>query len=149
MLGIQKVSKNRRGHRFIHPGGDLPNCRHPSHGPPYNGIGLRQRDVTPSLVGTSGEERMKVIRSVHGWALKPYLNVHRIIGVVVRSSHGISRERLVEEVSQITNSKNAYGAVASLLTSKSNAYGRVLEDVGGVIRLHPDVEEEVRSVHWS
>lgn len=28
-------------------------------------------------------------------------------------------------------------------------YGRVLEEVAGVIRLHPSIEQEVRSFHWS
>jgi hypothetical protein len=97
----------------------------------------------------SAEERMLVIRRVQGWASKPHLNVHRIIAIVVRSSGGVSRDELVNEAARITNTKNAYGAVASLLTSKSNAYGRVLEDVGGIIRLHPAVEPEVRSFRWS
>jgi hypothetical protein len=102
-----------------------------------------------ALVAMSDEERMQVIRRVREWAAKPNLNVHRIIGIVVRSSEGISRDELVKEAALITTSKNAYGAVASLLTSKANAYGRVLEDVGGIIRLHPNVAEEVRSFRWS
>jgi hypothetical protein len=97
----------------------------------------------------SAEERILVIRRVRGWASKPQLNVHRIIGIVVRSTHGLPRYELVNEVERITNSKNAYGAVASLLCSKSSAYGRALEDVSGIIRLHPAVEEEIRSFQWS
>jgi hypothetical protein len=92
---------------------------------------------------------MLVIRRVEEWASKPHLNVHRIIGIVVLSNGGISRDQLVKEATRITNSKNAYGAVASMLTSNANAYGRVLEDVGGIIRLHPSVEEAVRSFRWS
>lgn len=97
----------------------------------------------------SAEERASVIRKAQEWALKPHLNVHRIIAIVVRSGNGMSRDDLVKEVARSTNSQNAYGSVASLLTSKGNAYGRVLEDVGGVIRIHSAVEQEVRSLRWS
>jgi hypothetical protein len=104
---------------------------------------------TSDIVGMPAEEQMLVIRRVREWASKPHLNVHRIIGIVVRSDSGISRDQLVNEAAQITNSKNAYGAVASLLTSKANAYGRVFEDTDGIIQLHPAVEKEVRSCQWS
>jgi hypothetical protein len=96
----------------------------------------------------SAEERILVIRRIRGWASKPHLNVHRIFGIVVRSNHGVPRDDLVAEAARVTNSKNAYGAVASLLTSKSNAYGRALEDVYGIIRLHPAVEKEIRAFEW-
>ncbi len=97
----------------------------------------------------SVDERLLVSRRVRGWASKPNLNVHRIIGIVVRSGSGVSRNQLVSDVARITNSKNPYGAVASLLTSSGNAYGHVLEEVAGIIRLHPSIEQEVRSFRWS
>lgn len=113
------------------------------------------RGVSPTALGASGiigmsvDERLLVSRRVRGWASTPNLNVHRIIGIVVRSGSGVSRNQLVSDVARITNSKNPYGAVASLLTSSGNAYGHVLEEVAGVIRLHPSIEQEVRSFHWS
>ena len=97
----------------------------------------------------SDEERKLVNQRVRDWASKPHLNVHRIIGIVVRSTDGVPRDHLVSEATRITNSKNAYGAIASLLTSRGNAYGRVLEDEDGIIRLHPSVADEVCSFCWS
>ena len=76
------------------------------------------------------------------------MNVHRVIAIVVRSGNGLSRDALIAEIGRIIPTKNAYGTVASLLTSKGNAYGRVLEDVG-IIRLHCDVAQEIRSLRWT
>lgn len=106
-------------------------------------------DSSSRAPGMSADERALLRRKVRRWASRPDLNVHRIIGVVVRSHNGVPREHLVKEAERTTNSRNAYGAIASLLTTKGNAYGRVLEDVGGIIRLHPAVEDEVRSFRWS
>lgn len=97
----------------------------------------------------SEEERAMLVQRVRRWAAKPDLNVHRIIGIVVRAEDGISRQRLIAEAGRVTGSQNAYGAVASLLTSRGNNYGRVLEEVAGKIRLHPAIEAEVRSLRWS
>jgi hypothetical protein len=105
--------------------------------------------LNTGIGGMPDEERMLIIQRVRKWASNPQLNVHHIISIVVQSSNGVSREYLVNEAARITNSKNAYGAIASLLTSKANAYGRVFEDRDGIIRLHPCVEAEVRSFHWS
>jgi hypothetical protein len=97
----------------------------------------------------SPEEAAVIIRRVQEWSRKPQLNVHRIIGIVNRSAEGVARDALVAEVSRVTTTKNAYGAIASLLTSKGNAYGRVFEDVDGIIRLHPMIQGYVRSLQWS
>lgn len=96
----------------------------------------------------SENERVLVTRRIRSWASKPHLNVHRIIGIVARASSGISRDALVREAANITRSRNAYGAVASLMTSKANAYGRVFVDVHGVIKLHPAVAREVHAFKW-
>jgi hypothetical protein len=98
---------------------------------------------------TSPEERNLIVRRLQDWSRKPELNVHRVIAIVVRSGNGLSRDALIAEIGRIIPTKNAYGTVASLLTSKGNAYGRVLEDVGGIIRLHSDVEQEIRSLRWT
>ena len=97
----------------------------------------------------SDEERQIVTARIRQWSTKPNLNVHRIIAIVLRAGGTISRSELVRETEQITGSKNAYGAIASLLTSKGNAYGRVLEEVRGTVRIHPDVEAEIRSRSWA
>jgi hypothetical protein len=105
-------------------------------------------DPTDAGGGVPPEERGLVTMRIREWATKPELNVHRIIGMVVRRG-SMSRYQLVGEVDRLTNSKNAYGAVSSLLTTKGNAYGRVFEDVAGTIRLHPALEDEIRSHRWS
>jgi len=97
----------------------------------------------------SREERALLSDRIRKWSAKPHLNVHKMIALVVRSEDGISRGQLVQDVERVTRSKNAYGAVAQLLTTKGNAYGRVFEDVGGRVRLHPAVADEVLSFRWS
>lgn len=95
------------------------------------------------------DEKRVVLSRITQWAAKPNLKVHRIIGIVVRAGGSISRNTLIMEIQRATGSKNAYGAIASLLTSKGNAYGRVFEDVNGMIRIHPDVEPTVRAKNWT
>jgi len=85
---------------------------------------------------------------VQEWASQPHLNVHRIIGIVARRG-SMSRHQLATEIERVTNSKNGYGAISSLLTNRGHSYGRVFQDVGGMISLHPAVEKEVRSRRWS
>lgn len=110
----------------------------------------RPSAATLSRGGVSDQgETALLIQRVREWATKPHLNVHRIIGIVVRAGGIVSRDQLVREVARVTKSKNAYGAIASLLTTKGNAYGRVFEDNGGMIRLHPEVEGAIRALKWS
>ena len=77
------------------------------------------------------------------------MNVHKIIALVVQAHYGISRSDLVKQVAEFTQSKRPYGAVASLLTDGGNAYGRVLTDFDGLIRIHPQVDEQVHALTWS
>jgi hypothetical protein len=108
--------------------------------------------VSPRLSSdtlTTADDRSVIAGRIREWASKPHLNVHRIIGIVLRAEGVISRDELVKEAQRITNSKNAYGAIASLLTSKGNAYGQVFEDTGGTIRIRKDLEETVRKYNWS
>lgn len=129
------------------------NWREPE--PLRSGVTRRSREIPkrPNEGKKSGlmmaEESDLIIRRVQEWSGKPQLNVHRIIGIVNRSGNGVSRDKLIAEIKRVTTTKNAYGAIASLLTSKGNAYGRVLEDVDGIIRFHPMIEDYVRSFHWS
>lgn len=63
----------------------------------------------------SDEKRM-LLERVRRWAKNPNLKVHKMIALVARTKSGLSRELLVQEVSRVTGSKDAYGAVVSLLT---------------------------------
>lgn len=112
----------------------------------------------PAVIrGTSNEgndkatvenQRVLAVR-IRDWSAKPHLNVHKIIAIVVQSRSGISRDQLVQVAADVTHSKNAYGAVASLLTNTGNAYGRVFEIDDDVVRLHPLVAQQVRSLNWN
>jgi hypothetical protein len=100
--------------------------------------------------GLSPEETRRVrAERVVRWSKKPGLNAHKIIALVVQSEDGVPRVELVRRVAEATHSKNPYGAVASMTTDGGNGYGRIFVDVGGIIRLHPDVAEQVRSVRWT
>jgi len=85
---------------------------------------------------------------ITNWSRKTDSNVHKIIALVVQSRSGIGRNDLVKRIAEVTRSKNPYGAVASLLTDSGNAYGRVLVDSDGIIRVHPQIENHVRSLDW-
>lgn len=97
----------------------------------------------------SAEERELIVRRLRTWSSKPDLNVHRTIAIVMRSDNGLSRDALLAEMGRGTSSKNAYGTIASMLTNKGNSYGRVLQNVEGIIRIHPAIAEEVRKLKWS
>lgn len=97
---------------------------------------------------TAEENRRVLTARILEWSAKPHLNVHKIIAIVAETRDGVPRDQLVRKAADVTNSKNAYGAVASLLTDRGNAYGRVFEDDGGIVRLHPVVAQQVRSLEW-
>jgi hypothetical protein len=112
------------------------------------------RTVSPSSRSASGktsQEKHRVLAvQIVRWSRRPDLNVHKIIALVVQASDGISRGDLVRRVDEVTQSKNPYGAVASLLTDNGNAYGRVfVENHGGLIRINPEVEKLVRELTWN
>lgn len=64
---------------------------------------------------------------IEGWACKPNLNVHKIIGIV-KANEGIKRDALINELKSRMFSNNSYGAIASLMTNAGNSYGKVLEE---------------------
>jgi hypothetical protein len=97
----------------------------------------------------SPEELALITGRLQRWSAKPELNVHRIISIVNRYEDGVERKVLIREIYSVAPTRNAYGAIASLLTSKGHAYGRVFEDEGGIIRLHPMIRAYVRSLPWS
>jgi hypothetical protein len=81
------------------------------------------------------------------WASKPYTNVHKIIALVV-SNNNMSRDELVDKVSKNTLSKNAYGAISSLMTNAGNCYGQVFQEENGFIRFCPQVKSKIDSYNW-
>lgn len=112
------------------------------------------RTVSASSRSTSdqqAQERHPDIKDrVLNWSRKPTQNVHKIIALVVQSHGGINRNDLVRLVADNTQSKDSYGAVASLLTDRGNAYGRVfVKNDEGVITIHPEIEKLVRSLTWN
>jgi hypothetical protein len=99
---------------------------------------------------TSQEKRRVLPDRIVNWSNRPDLNVHKIIALVIQAHDGISRDDLVQRVAEVTQSKNPYGAVASLLTDNGNAYGRVfVEGDGGLICIHPEAEKLVRALMWN
>ena len=94
------------------------------------------------------EEKRMLLERVRRWAKNPTLKVHKMIALVARTKSGLSRELLVQEVNRVTGSRDAYGAVGSLLTSKGNCYGRVLIDIDGIISIHPEMVDEVSRSTW-
>ena len=85
---------------------------------------------------------------VRRWSEKPNLNAHKIVGLVAERTGGVRRDELVRRVAEITGSRNAYGAVAGMIT-ESGGYGGVLVERGGVVRIHPDLESLVGSLTWT
>ena len=109
------------------------------------------RTVRPLPIGGGPpypETPRVLARRIEHWSHRPDLNVHKIIALVVQAPGGISRDELIRRVGHVTLSKNAYGAVASLLTNKGNAYGQVFSDENGIIRIHPGVRDHVSSLTW-
>ena len=76
--------------------------------------------------------------------------MHKIIALVVQEQNGIRRKDLVQRVAKVTKSSNPYGAVASLLTDSGNNYGHVfVVSDDGLIRIHPEVKEQVLKFKWN
>jgi hypothetical protein len=96
----------------------------------------------------TADEHAFVTGRIRRWATRPRSNVHRIVAIVVNAEHGIDRGALVREAKRVTDSRDAYGAVSSLMTSKGNAYGRVFTEHAGIVRIHPEIASEVAKYRW-
>jgi hypothetical protein len=68
---------------------------------------------------------------------------------VTQAGHGIGQDELERQIDGVAGSKNPYGAIANLFQNEGNAYGRVFVRENRLIRLHPEVEAQVRSLPWS
>jgi hypothetical protein len=125
------------------------NWREPELGPETatRGNAKTARIPTSSACAPS-EERPVGIDKIRLWASKPASNVHRIIAIVVH--HGpLSRRGLEAKIKQLAFSKNPGGAIASLMSNKGNSYGRVFREHGGLVSIHPEIDDAVRKHHWA
>jgi hypothetical protein len=84
---------------------------------------------------------------IRRWASDPSLKVHRILGLAVLLDP-LSREQLVGEIRRRNLSRDAYGAVASLMSNGGNNYGLVFMEAQGQFRFHPRIDELVRGQLW-
>ncbi len=125
------------------PAGPGPNSKTPSDIPTDV---PRSSNTSPVGFRIPSAEKLILLERIGRWAQNPRLNVYKIIALVVKAKTGIPREILVQEANRVSVSKNAYGAVGSLLTTKANAYGRVFTDIDGIITIHPDLAEEVARI---
>jgi len=89
------------------------------------------------------------VEKISGWATKPYLKVHRIIAIAATNNRPLSREWLVREIDRLGISRNAYGAVASLMTNSGNNFGLVFVEQAGKLSFHPQLEYTIRQHNWS
>jgi hypothetical protein len=111
---------------------------------------IERAESAPVGNDATSQERHRELRDrLANWSLKPQLNVHKIIALVVHSNGDLERADLERRIAEVTTSKNPYGAIASLLTDSGNAYGRVLVENKKRIRIAPEFEVQVRLLHWS
>ena len=82
------------------------------------------------------------------WSAKPYLNVHKIIALVL-DNENICKEELIAKIQDLEISKNPAGAIASLMSDVGNNYGRVIQEVEGQIEFCPEVKEKINSYKWN
>jgi hypothetical protein len=81
------------------------------------------------------------------WASDPSRKVHRIIAIAVQRTP-LTRERLVAEIRRAGISRDAPGAVASLMSNSGNSYGLVFTACEANFRFHPEIDALVRAQPW-
>jgi len=82
------------------------------------------------------------------WSAKPYLNVHKIIALILENE-GIGRNELIAKIKNLDISKNPAGAIASLMSDIGNNYGKVIQEVGDIIEFCPEINEKINSYKWN
>lgn len=102
-----------------------------------------KKTISTNYAAEEGELPIKIQR----WANSPDRNVHKITSIVTKFGK-ISRKDLVQAISESTESKDPYGAVASLLTNKGHAYGHVFHEENGMIQIRPELEKVVGQYQW-
>ncbi len=126
-----------------------PDFYPPSWRSPQTDIAMQSQPIKSPTDKLAKEKHRDLNERLVGWSAKPNLNVHKIIALVVQAPSGVSRNDLVNRVAEVTQSKDPYGAIASLLTDAGNAYGRVLIDDDGIIGIHPEFAAKVQTLVWS
>jgi hypothetical protein len=82
------------------------------------------------------------------WFNSPNENVHKILNLIIQKE-GISRNNFVKLIETNKISKNAYGAVSSLMTDKGNSYGEVLfVDEFDCIFIRPKAKIIMKNLNW-
>ena len=104
--------------------------------------------VRPDNPAKANDDNPAPIQKIQNWANKPGSIVHSIIAVAARRTP-VSRNQLVQEIEKLGISRDAYGAVASLMTNLGNNYGRVfVVDNTERLTFHPGLKEEIAKHSW-
>lgn len=113
-----------------------------------NGSIQRSSPVLSGNTAKTSDNDHVSIQKIQGWANRPRSNVHSIIALVVQHNP-IPRGQLVREIVKLKISKNAYGAVASLMINAGNSYGRVfVMNDKGRLSFHPSLKDEIAKHRW-
>lgn len=115
--------------------------------PDRMGRSHKKRGVTVDLPHL--RDRSKSIEEkIEKWSKSPNLNVYKIISMVVQNE-GRSFDEFVTLVKERGFSKNASGALRSLMTDRGNAYGSVLiMDGSGNVFIRPEIKPIVERCRW-
>ena len=81
------------------------------------------------------------------WSTKPYLNVHKIIAIVIEIEN-ITKSELISKIVSLDISKNPIGAITGLMSENGNNYGKVFQEVGEKIEFCPEVKVKINSYKW-
>ena len=104
--------------------------------------------VRPDNPARSNDNNPAPVQKIEDWASKPGSIVHSIIAVATRRIP-VFRSQLVLEIEKLGISKDAYGAVASLMTNLGNNYGHVfVVDNTERLTFHPGLKEEIAKYSW-
>jgi len=101
------------------------------------------RPTVPKPIAGDRDGGPVKIEKLRLWAGKPDLNHHRIIALLCDYSP-ISRDQLIKKIEALGFSRNAYGAVTSLITNKGHNYGLVFVERAGKL----DIEDTTRRL-WN
>lgn len=91
----------------------------------------------------------EILPKIKIWSTKPNLNVHKIIAYIALHKQ-ITREVLIEYITNKNISLNPQGTINSLMSNKGNSYGKVLqENSDRIISFVPDIENNIYKYDWT
>lgn len=128
------------------PAGYPPNWLEPQPDPGERVSPPKRQRPSPNPVDPPNDGAVPIQR-LRRWAGNPHLLVHSIIAIA-RASGPISRRQLIKEIEEKKITKNAAGAIASLMTNRGNAFGRVFVEEAGRLVFHPDLRDEIQRHRW-